>query len=134
MGQRKYYRNYIFYTTQKEIKAHVLRLRDRLQFAKTVPGTESHHKIVPINSSELKIHLLSSDREDMGTKVSVTGLTDVVVKTSQLCPRKYAAAVYDNDWYAGCITEHNGEDCNILVKFMEKRIRYFDIYMATNIS
>jgi hypothetical protein len=40
---------------------------------------------------------LSSDKEDMGAKVSVAGLTDVVVEISQLCPRKYVAAVYDNN-------------------------------------
>jgi hypothetical protein len=47
---------------------------------------------VPINTSELKIYFLSPDKEDMGTKVSVTGLTDVAVETSQLCPGKYVAA------------------------------------------
>jgi hypothetical protein len=35
---------------------------------------------------------LSSEREDMGTKVSVTGLTDVAAQKSKLCPRNYAAA------------------------------------------
>jgi hypothetical protein len=60
--------------TQKEIKAHVLRMTDRPQYAKTVPDTWSHHTFVPINSLELKINLLSSDTEDMYTKV---GLTDV---------------------------------------------------------
>jgi hypothetical protein len=34
---------------------------------------------VAINTSELKIYLMSSDKEDMGTKVNVTGLTDVAV-------------------------------------------------------
>jgi hypothetical protein len=45
----------------------------------------------------------------MGTKVSVTGLTNVSVQTSQLCPGKYVAAVYDNDWYIGSIIMHNDE-------------------------
>jgi hypothetical protein len=76
---------------------------------------------VPINTSELKIYFLSSDKEDMGTKVNVTGLTDVAVQTSHLCPRKYVAAVYDNDWYIGCITAYNDEKCDILVKSMERK-------------
>jgi hypothetical protein len=44
--------------------------------------------------------------------VSVTGLslTDVAVETSQLCPGKYVAAVYDNDWYFRCIIAHNDEE------------------------
>jgi hypothetical protein len=66
-----------FCITQKEIKAQVLRLTDKLHYAKTVPGIQSHHMFVPINTSELKIYLMSSEKEDMCTKVSVTGLTDV---------------------------------------------------------
>jgi hypothetical protein len=77
-----------FYITQKEIKAHVLRPTDRLQYAKTVPSTRSHHKFVPINTSELKMYFLSSDKEDVGTKVSVTGLTDVAVHNRPLMSRK----------------------------------------------
>jgi hypothetical protein len=41
-----------FYITQTEIKVHVPRLTDRLQYAKTVPDTESHCKSMPINTSE----------------------------------------------------------------------------------
>jgi hypothetical protein len=41
---------------------------------------------------------LSSDKEVMGKKVSVAGLTDVAVQTSLLCSVKYVAAVYNNDW------------------------------------
>jgi hypothetical protein len=32
----------------------------------------------------------------------------------------------------GCIIAHNDEECNILAKiYGEKRIRYFDIFIAT---
>jgi hypothetical protein len=76
---------------------------------------------VPINTSELKIYFLSSDKEAMGTKVSVTGLIDAAVQTSQLYPGKYVADAYDNDWYIRCITVHNNEECGILLKFMERK-------------
>jgi hypothetical protein len=52
---------------------------------------------MPINTLELKIYLLSPDKEDMGTEVSITGLTDVAVKTSHVCPGNYVAATYDHD-------------------------------------
>jgi hypothetical protein len=62
-----------------------------------------HHNFVPINIFRAPgIYLLSSDKADGGTKVSVTGLTGVAVETSQLCPRKYAAATYNSDWYTRC--------------------------------
>jgi hypothetical protein len=52
--------------------------------------------------------------------MSVTGLTNVAVETSHLCPGRYVA-VYDNDWYIRCIIAHNDEECDILVKFMERK-------------
>jgi hypothetical protein len=59
---------------------------------------------VPINTSEHKIYFLLTDKEDMGTKVSVTGSTDEAAETNQLCPAKYVAAVHYSDWYIRCIT------------------------------
>jgi hypothetical protein len=56
-----------FYITQKEIKAHVVRLTDGLHFAKTVPGTQSHCKFELISTSELQKYLVSSGKEGMGT-------------------------------------------------------------------
>jgi hypothetical protein len=41
--------------------------------------------------------------------------------TRQLCPGKLVAAAYDNDWYIGCIIAHNDEECDILVKFVERK-------------
>jgi hypothetical protein len=82
--------------------------------------------------SALEIYLLSSYKEDMGTKVCITGLTDVAVQTSRLCPGKNVAAVNDNDWYIGCITAHNDEECDYFYKIHgEKGARCFDIFMAT---
>jgi hypothetical protein len=64
---------------------------------------------------------LLSDKEDMGTKLSFTGLTDVAVETSHLCAGKYITAVCDSGWYIGCVTAHNDEECDVLVKFMERK-------------
>jgi hypothetical protein len=57
----------------------------RLQYTTTVPGTRIHQEFVLINISELKIYLLPSDKEDTGTKVSITDLTSVAIYTCQLC-------------------------------------------------
>jgi hypothetical protein len=32
-----------------------------------------------------------------------------------------AAAAYNNDWYIGCIITHDDEECDILIKFMERK-------------
>lgn len=68
----------------------------------------------------------------MGTKLSVTDLTDVGGKASQICLRKYVAAVYKTDQYIRCIIAHNGEECDIIVKFMERKGHdIFVIFTAT---
>jgi hypothetical protein len=64
---------------------------------------------------------LSSDKADAGTKMSITGLINVAAQTSQLCPRKYFAAVYDSNWYIRCVTAYKNEECDILVKFIERK-------------
>jgi hypothetical protein len=56
----------------------------------------------------------------MGTKVSITRLTDVAAETRYLCPGKYVPTVHDIDWYTGCITTDNDEEYDILVKFMKR--------------
>jgi hypothetical protein len=38
---------------------------------------------VPLDNPELKIYLLPSDKEDMGTNMSVISVTDAAVETSQ---------------------------------------------------
>lgn len=52
-----------------------------------------------ISTLGLKIQLMSSDKGDMGTKLSVADLTDVAVNANQvcLCLRKYVAAICNTD-------------------------------------
>jgi hypothetical protein len=69
--------------------------------------------------------LFSSGKEAIGTKVRITGLTDVAVQISQLCPGKYVAPVYDNDWFVRFIIAHNDEEYYILVEFIEKKHKIF---------
>jgi hypothetical protein len=99
MDQRTYNRNYILYTSQEGIKAHVLRITYSLQYTKSFPGILSQHKFMPIDTSEIKMYFFPSDKEVMCTEVSATGLTSVAMQTSQLCPRKLVAAAYDSVWY-----------------------------------
>jgi hypothetical protein len=61
----------------KQVNCHFKSCQDA-QFAQYI--------IVRITTSELKIYL-SPNIEAVGHKVSITGLTDVAVQTSQLCPQ-----------------------------------------------
>jgi hypothetical protein len=57
----------------------------------------------------------------MDTKKSIAGLTDVAVETVYLCPGENVAAVYENEWCTQCVIAHNNEECDTLVKFMERK-------------
>jgi hypothetical protein len=73
-----------FHITQKEIKVHALRPTDRLKYPKTIPGTCKWYMEPPLSSCPLKCHSLGHNschliKKDIGTSVSVMGLTDVAV-------------------------------------------------------
>jgi hypothetical protein len=40
------------------------------------------------------------------------------METSQFCPRKCVAVACDTHWYIGYIVAHNGQECDLLLKFM----------------
>lgn len=77
-----------------------------------------------INTSEIEMYILSSDRKDICTKVSITGLTNVTEETSQLCPMKYDAATYDSDRYIRHTTAHN-DKCDFFLHLWTGKITIF---------
>ncbi len=108
-----------FYVSDEEVQVHGNTIKERLGNAKTVPGTRSHHKFVPINTDEMKIFCVSFDDESRSTKVSITGITmlTTTVDINTVRPGVYVAAEYDDNWYIGCAIGKDEGD--ILINFME---------------
>jgi hypothetical protein len=103
-----------FYITQKGIKTHVLRQDSGYNMLNLSLVHAATTSVCPSTVVSL-IYFLSSDKDDTGTKVSVTGLTCVAVQTSQSCPTTYDATV-NNDGHIACNTANN--ECDIFLKFM----------------
>jgi hypothetical protein len=108
-----------FCRTHKEIKAHVVRLTDKLQVSKTVPGSHCNN-FVPFNISKDEIYFWSSCRTWVPKYYSINWCCS---GDTLLVSLKVDSALLENDWYAGCITTHNDEECDILLKFRETEWR-----------
>ena len=57
------------FVSKQDIAEHSLKIEPRLQNAKTVIGTRSHHRFIPLADNKLRMHHLSMDQ--IGTVVQV---------------------------------------------------------------
>ena len=57
------------FVSKQDIAEHSLKIEPRLQNAKTVVGTRSHHRFIPLADNKLRMHHLSMDQ--IGTVVQV---------------------------------------------------------------
>ncbi|CAH0556044.1 unnamed protein product [Brassicogethes aeneus] len=111
-----------FFVSHADVQQHAKSLEARFQSAKTVPGTRSYHRFVPINNSELILYRLSSDDENSGFKVSLTVRKkhEKNIDIDELQPGVYVAAVYDDNWFIGCIKERHFDETDLLINFMQR--------------
>ena len=109
------------YVTCEEISVHEQSLIPRFETIKTIVGTRSHHRFVPVNKEELLLYRLSEDR--CCTRTAVCSGVDTIQRDITIrdhCqPGKYVAAVYGNDWYIGLINERSEEHEDLRVQFMK---------------
>ena len=94
-------------------------LEPRFEAIKTVAGTRSHHRFIPVNSSTLGVHRLSVYH--LHTTVSISTTNDQpVVSELNLTIGNYVAAVYE--WYIGIVTEKSVEHGDV-INFMTRNSR-----------
>lgn len=110
---------HFIFLEKAEVDKHRESLVDRFVSAKTVPGTRSHHRFVPISLSHLAMFRLSSDV--YSTTVAASCETDPNIRSSSVPLEKLQpAATYDNCWYIGCVTERSDQHEDVFVKFMQR--------------
>ena len=93
-------------------------LKPRLDAAKTIAGTRSHHSFVPVSSNVLQMRRISADLE--GTSAKVASPTQPQQPFS-FTPGQYVAAVYDRVWYLGSVIDVSHENEDVLINFMRAR-------------
>ena len=95
---------------------------------KTVAGTQSHHRFVPVdNFATVNIYRLSNDSFCTTVAVTTAGApTDIDCLAMDINPiesvtlGQYVAAVYDNKWYIGIVTEQSEEHGDVIVNFVSR--------------
>lgn len=114
------------YASSEEIHAHEQSLIPRFSTIKTIVGTRSQHRFVPVSKDEILLYRLSED--NCCTRTAVSCGVNIVERDNiirdQCQPGKYVAAVYGNDWYIGLIYERLEEHDDLRVQFMKNnRVR-----------
>jgi hypothetical protein len=95
-------------------------IKQRMENAKTVAGSRSHHKFVPVGEHDLRMYHLSTD--DTSTLITATVPMQeshhVPIVAADLSPGKYVCVIYDDVWYIAIVEDvsHLHEDAN--VRFM----------------
>ena len=114
------------YITTEQIQTHESKICERMANAKTLTGSRSHHKFVPINDHDLRMFRLSAD--DSSTLINATKTQDLnipnsftPVDPSKLNAGKFIAAVYDDAWYIGLIESVSTIHEDAMIKFMHRR-------------
>ncbi len=114
-----------FFVPQSEIQTHALTMEQRMKMASTIPGTRNNHRFVPVSTDMINMYRISANPDeesgDNGTTDSVTGkvVQKMLLDKNDLRPGAYFAAVYDGNWYIGCIIEHSDEEGDVLINFMD---------------
>lgn len=111
------------YVSSDQIDRDEQKIKDRLDEARTVAGTRSHHAFIPYEG-KLKIYRISQDSVNNEnctiSSVSTDLLRFVHCDPQLLQPGKYVAAMYDGMWYAGLIMEHSTEHSDVTLNFMTR--------------
>lgn len=117
-----------FYLSTEEVQECSKILQSRFMSVKTVAGTRSHHRFVPVNNlGTVNMYRLSSDSFCTTVSVTTAGApTDIDHLAIDINPiepvtlGQYVAAVYDNQWYIGIVTEQSEEHGDVTINFMSR--------------
>ena len=115
-----------FYVSAAEVQEHSHELKSRFESTKTVAGTRSHHRFVPVDDlGTVNMYRLSGDpffttvtvsKAADSENLSLTDTEEIVTPTIG----QYVAAIYDNEWYIGLITARSEEHGDVTVNFMTR--------------
>ena len=106
-----------FYLEKSRVEWTRTSLKDRLRFAKTIPGTRSFHQIVPLPQNVIGAKRVSEDREFVLTFSFTASPTDIP-HTRDLKPGSFVVSVYDNNKWLGVVCQIDKENRDVQIKFM----------------
>ena len=117
-----------FCSTIKNIQFHLVKSADmdavrerqerRYERGSTLPGTQSFHQFLPIDSNTVAYKRISSDDFIIG-KYSF-GIKQPAIHDIRV--GNYVAALYDDDWYVGLVEELDLEKRECMINFMHPKM------------
>ena len=107
----------IFFVSTEEVNVNEEQLRKRFENAKTVPGTQSFHKFVPVDTKTIEAFELSNSIEKKSFIIMRECLPVETIDFKDLRVHSVIACVYDGEWYLATITELNNEAFEAHVHF-----------------
>lgn len=112
-----------FYVPTEGVQDCSKTLTNRFKSLKTVAGTRSHHRFVPISSTEVNMHRLSNDVFHTTVAITADVESDITISirsVENIAPGQYVAAVYDAQWYIGIVIEQSYEHGDVVINFMKR--------------
>ena len=106
-----------FFVSADEVRRTTASVQKRLDAAATIPDTRSQHRFVRANQNSLHMYRLSYDHLHTTVSTCVEDLCDDSedLNATVGC---YVAAVYDEQWYVGMITERSHVHHDVVINFM----------------
>lgn len=113
----------VFYVTQEEIHSSEEKLQERFSVAKTIPGTQKLHRIIPVSTNELKVFPLS--QSTMTQNVAICNIVKGSDDENTCEPifenypvSSFIACIYEQKWWIGIVKQQSDEHNDLLVSFM----------------
>ena len=106
------------------VEDYELKLKERLENAKTIAGTQKFHRFVPLSKSSIKAFKLSKQEEEPKTvrAARVDGETDEVDDESglefEISKQNYVCAIYDENPWIGLVEDISDEYGDYYINFM----------------
>ena len=109
-----------FNISESDISDHIknVKLEERYNSSKRLPGTRSHHHFVPLDG-KLEMRRVSGDKYWMTVDL-VTDTASTSFNKHNCHPGMYLACVYDNEWYIGIVREISEDSDDVFIKFLKK--------------
>lgn len=105
-----------FFTSKETILQTTNKLKGRFSVAKTIKGTQSFHKIIPVGENMIKAYSTSDASNYTTCKVSQVSVhDDHILQTGQ-----YIACNYEETLWLGMITEYSEENNDYKISFLNE--------------
>jgi hypothetical protein len=116
----------VFYVSQEEVNSSEKMLEERFSVARTIPGTQKLHRIIPISTDQLTVFPLSQSTLSQTVTVShfkedseIDDNEDTGRTIFENYPdSSFIACIYERKWWIGIVKQKSDEYDDLFISFM----------------